>query len=347
MKKQTLADLLNKKYKRQIAFYGNDFISLLNEDPISTGVACLDYITSGGFPAGRLSEVYGEYSSGKTLICLNWLAQIQQMGGTAVFFQLEDRLTAYILQMGGVDINNFHYIIPDSLEEMYDICRSIIREAKGNEPDRYYGIVVDSIAQADTCRDSDTIEDRKAFDTMEKAKTNAVGMRKIAPLLPDSRIGVILVNQERTKVSQFGSYTEAGGGKAVKFTVSLSIRLSRGKKIKSETGEIIGQVSRVQIVKSKVSPPFSTCEFTVIFKNSPGVSGGIIPFSGFLELMVERGKIIGKGGGHYEIADPQEEDGITSEKFTSSAGSLHSGFEDWISDNVDWVDRMLREVREF
>lgn len=341
-KKKTLSDLLNEKYGRQVSYFGDDFVSLLNEDPLSTGVASIDYITMGGFPTERVTELYGPSASGKTLLALTWLAQVQSIGGGAIFYAMEDKLNARLVKMSGLDTGNLLYVVPSTLEEMYDMTYLITSELRQKEPDRYYGIVADSVAQGISQDETISLADRKSIENMNRGQVHSAAMRRISHLLIDSKVAVVLINQIRSKVSHFGSYEDSTGGKALEHTMSIRLHLTVRKQLKSENGRPIGSFNQARLAKSKVGP-MDSCSFIVISRPNTPLPTGILPFGGFLELMVEYGKIESKGGGHYEACSLDGVE-VANPKFQSSAGSLHVGFEEWLGNNLNWYEEIMAEV---
>jgi recombination protein RecA len=307
-----------------------------NEDPISTGILAFDLATGGGIPTGRITEVFGDFSTGKTLVAEHWLAQVQQAGGLAVWIASEDRLNAEYATKVGLDIKDMLLFESRYMEEVYDFQVMVIKTLLRESPKRYCGIVWDSIAQSECKQVLElSAEDRSMADSLMRAKMNSTGCRMIAPLLPGTKVACYWINQIREKPGvMYGPTTDTTGGKGVKFASSLRIHLTKGKKITTgKDGDVIGIGGKFEVVKSKVCPPFRFVEFSMTFEN------GIDPLSGLLPYLVRHGKLTVKTGGWYEAVVGKLGERIAFQ----SSGPWHEGFTNFVTENTDWLSEILEK----
>lgn len=315
---------LQKNFREDIVTYGKKII--FNENPLPCGVKAIDLLLNGGFPAARVSEVFGDHATGKTMLALRWLAETQRRGGIAIFFAAEDPLNTEFAKLVGLDLENLIYLEPNTLEEMYSLQAGIINELKEKMPNTNVAIVTDSIAQLDSDAAFEVEEiDPKMNVSLGKARINSAAMRKIPILIKGSNIAILYINQLREKPGvMFGSPFDTSGGRAMKYATSVRLQIHTGKKLKDDQGQIIGTSSKVELVKSKVCAPFKCFQMEIIFK------WGVQDNAGLLDLLKKEGLVISKTGGHYSCM------GIS---FRSSAKDHHRGFSDWIDENPTvWED---------
>ena len=268
---------IEKTYgKGSIMKLGNGVIHHI--EAIPTGALSLDYALGiGGFPRGRVTEVYGPESSGKTTLCLHVIAEAQKMGGLAAFIDAEHALDVNYAKKLGVDTANLLISQPDFGEQALEITDTLVRS---NALDV---IVIDSVA---ALVPRSEIEGEMGDATMAvQARLMSQALRKLTAAISKSRTSVVFVNQLRSKIGvMFGNPETTTGGNALKFYASLRIDIRRIAAIKD--GEsVIGNRTKVKIVKSKVAPPFKQVEFDILYNEGISKTGDLI------DLGVDQGLI--------------------------------------------------------
>ncbi len=263
---------------------------VINEvESISTGSVTLDHALGiGGVPRGRIVEIYGPESSGKTTICLHIIAEAQKVGGIAAFIDAEHALDANYARRLGVDVNNLLLSQPDYGEQALEIVDTLVRS---NALDI---IVIDSVA---ALVPRSEIEGEMGDAQMGvQARLMSQALRKITGAVSRSKTCVIFTNQLRSKIGvMFGSPETTTGGNALKFYASLRMDIRRIAAIK-DGQDIVGNRTKVKVVKSKVAPPFKQIEFDIIYNEGISKSGELI------DLGVEQG-IIKKGGAWFTFGE--------------------------------------------
>ena len=252
-----------------------DAADKMNIEVISTGCLQLDIALGvGGLPRGRIIEVYGPESSGKTTIALHAIAEAQKKGGTAAFIDAEHALDPVYAKALGVDIDELYVAQPDNGEQALDICEALVRSGAIDI------VVIDSVAALVPKQEIEG--DMGDSHVGLQARLMSQALRKLAGFINQLRekVGVIYGNPEVTT-----------GGKALKFYASVRIDIRKGEPIKDGT-TVIGNRTKIKIVKNKVAPPFRSCVVDVIFGE------GISQASSLLELAVER-ELIKKSGAWY------------------------------------------------
>lgn len=258
-------------------------------EAISTGSVSLDYALGiGGVPRGRIVEIYGPESSGKTTICLHTIAEAQKNGGIAAFIDAEHALDSNYAQRLGVDINNLLLSQPDYGEQALEIVDTLVRS---NALDI---IVIDSVA---ALVPRSEIEGEMGDAQMGvQARLMSQALRKITGAVSRSKTCVIFTNQLRSKIGvMFGSPETTTGGNALKFYASLRMDIRRIAAIK-DGQDVVGNRTKVKVVKSKVAPPFKQIEFDILYNEGISKSGELI------DLGVEHG-IIKKGGAWFTYGE--------------------------------------------
>ncbi len=250
-----------------------------------TGSISLDIALGGGIPRGRIIEVYGPESSGKTTLTLHAIAEIQKRGGTAAFIDAEHALDPAYAKRIGVDIDNLLLSQPDNGEQALEIAETLVRS---NAVDL---VVVDSVA-ALTPRAE--IEGDMGDSHMGlQARLMSQALRKLTGVISRSKTTVIFINQIRMKIGvMFGNPETTTGGNALKFYASVRMDIRRVSQIKLGE-EIIGNRTRVKVVKNKIAPPFRQAEFDIMYNKGISRSGDV------LDLSVEHG-IVEKSGAFYK-----------------------------------------------
>ena len=254
----------------------------MDVDVISTGILPVDIATGvGGVPRGRIVEIYGPESSGKTTVALHVVAEAQKAGGEAAFIDAEHALDPIYAKKLGVDIDALLVSQPDTGEQALEITEAL---ARSNAIDV---IVVDSVA-ALTPRQE--IEGDMGDSHMGlQARLMSQALRKLAPVVSKSKTTIIFINQLRDKIGiMFGNPETTTGGKALKYYSSMRIDVRKGEAIKNGA-DVIGNKVRVKIVKNKVAPPFKDAEFELLYGEGISKIGAIIDLAAKYEIIEKSG----------------------------------------------------------
>lgn len=255
---------------------------------IPSGSLSLDLALGGGFPKGRIIEVYGPESSGKTTLTLHAIAEIQKQGGTAAFIDAEHALDPVYAKRIGVDTDNLLLSQPDNGEQALEITETLVRS---NAVDL---IVVDSVAALVPRAE---IEGDMGDSHMGlQARLMSQALRKLTGVISRSNVTVIFINQIRMKIGvMFGNPETTTGGNALKFYASVRMDIRRISQIK-QGDEIIGNRTRVKVVKNKIAPPFRQAEFDIMYNQGISKAGDV------LDLAVEN-NIVEKSGAWFAYND--------------------------------------------
>ena len=285
---ETAISVIEQKYgKGAIMKLGSN--STMDIEAIPTGSMTLDLALGiGGIPRGRIVELYGPESSGKTTVALHCIAETQKMGGEVAFIDVEHALDPVYAAKLGVDIDNLLVSQPDSGEQALEIAEALARSGAID------CIVIDSVAAMVTKAEIDG--DMGDTHVGQLARLMSQAMRKLTAVLSKSNCAAIFINQIREKIGvMYGNPETTPGGRALKFYASVRMDVRKGEAIKNGS-EIIGNRTRVKIVKNKVAPPFKECEFDIMYGEGISRTGEV------LDLAVDLG-VVKKGGAWFSYND--------------------------------------------
>ncbi len=283
----TLADL-NKRFGDGIIMRLGD-ASHLNVETIPTGSLSLDIALGvGGIPRGRVIEIYGPESSGKTTLCQHIIAEAQRLGGICAFVDMEHALDPLYAARCGVDVDNLYVSQPDTGEQALEIADALIRSGTMDV------VVIDSVAALVPRAE---IEGEMGDTHVGlQARLMSQALRKLSGVIKQTNTSMIFTNQLRHKIGvMFGSPETTSGGNALKFYASVRMDIRRIQAIKAG-GEIIGNRTRVKVKKNKVAPPFTECEFDIMYNEGISRTGDV------LDLSVEYG-LVDKRGAYFRYGE--------------------------------------------
>ncbi|MBQ9512308.1 MAG: recombinase RecA [Lachnospiraceae bacterium] len=291
----------------------------LNIETIPTGSLSLDIALGlGGIPKGRIVEIYGPESSGKTTVTLHMIAEVQKRGGIAGFIDAEHALDPVYAKNIGVDIDNLYISQPDSGEQALEITETMVRSGALDI------VVVDSVAALVPKAEIDG--DMGDAHVGLQARLMSQALRKLTAVISKSNCTVVFINQLREKVGiMFGNPETTTGGRALKFYSSVRLDVRRIEQIKV-SGESVGNRTRVKVVKNKIAPPFKEAEFDIMFGKGISMTGDI------LDLAAANNVII-KSGAWYQYGDDKIGQGRENAKL-------------YLEDHPDIMKEVETKVRE-
>lgn len=311
---------IEKQYGKGSVMKLGDNSANMNVETVPTGSLSLDIALGlGGLPKGRIIEVYGPESSGKTTVALHCVAEVQKRGGIAGFIDAEHALDPVYARNIGVDIDNLYISQPDCGEQALEITETMVRSGAVDI------VVVDSVAALVPKAEIDG--DMGDSHVGLQARLMSQALRKLTAVISKSNCIVIFINQLREKVGvMFGNPETTTGGRALKFYSSVRLDVRRTESLK-QGGEIVGNHVRVKVVKNKIAPPFREAEFDIMFGQGISREGDV------LDLAVNAG-IVNKSGAWYAY----EGDKI---------GQGRENAKTYIHENPAFFDMLEAKVRDF
>ena len=311
---------IEKQYGKGAVMRLGDPAAQMNVETIPTGSLSLDIALGlGGIPTGRIIELFGPESSGKTTVTLHMIAEVQKRGGIAGFIDAEHALDPVYAANIGVDINNLYISQPDNGEQALEIAETMVRSGAIDI------VIVDSVAALVPKAEIDG--DMGDSHMGLQARLMSQALRKLTAVISKSNCTVVFINQLRQKIGvMFGNPETTTGGTALKFYSSVRLDVRRIEALK-QNGEVIGNRTRVKVVKNKVSPPFKEAEFDIMFGEGISYAGDV------LDLAVTA-DVINKSGAWFAYNG-------------NKIGQGRDNAKQYLKDNPEILAEVDRKVREF
>ena len=291
----------------------------MNVEAVPTGSLSLDIALGlGGVPKGRIIEIYGPESSGKTTVALHMVAEVQKRGGIAGFIDAEHALDPVYAKKIGVDIDNLYISQPDNGEQAMEITETMVRSGAVDI------VIVDSVAAL--VPKAEIEGDMGDSHVGLQARLMSQALRKLTAVISKSNCVVIFINQLREKIGvMFGNPETTTGGRALKFYSSVRMDVRRIEALK-QAGEIIGNRTRIKVVKNKVAPPFKEAEFDIMFGKGISKEGDVLDLAAGLGIIV-------KSGAWYAYKD-------------AKIGQGRENAKQYLRDNPEILEEVETQVRE-
>ena len=310
---------IEKAYgKGSVMRLGDNAENMMQIETIPTGSLSLDIALGlGGIPKGRVVEIYGPESSGKTTVALHMISEVQKTGGVAGFIDAEHALDPVYASHIGVDIDNLYISQPDYGEQALEIAETMVRSGAVDL------IVIDSVAAL--VPKSEIDGEMGDSHVGLHARLMSQALRKLTPVVNKTNCTVVFINQLREKVGvMFGNPETTTGGRALKFYASVRLDVRRIESLKSG-GEVIGNRARVKVVKNKVAPPFKEAEFDIMFGQGISREGDILDLAASVD-------VINKSGAWYAYNDEKIGQGRENAKL-------------WLTNNPDKMAEIEAQIR--
>lgn len=310
---------IEKQYGKGSVMKLGETHSNMNIETVPTGSISLDIALGlGGVPKGRIIEIYGPESSGKTTVALHMIAEVQKLGGIAGFIDAEHALDPVYAKNIGVDINNLYISQPDNGEQALEITETMVRSGAVDI------VIVDSVAALVPKAEIDGEMGDSHMGLQARLMSQA--LRKLTAVIGKSQCIVIFINQLREKIGvMFGNPETTTGGRALKFYASVRLDVRRIESLK-QGGEVTGNRTRIKVVKNKIAPPFKEAEFDIMFGKGISKEGDV------LDLAAEA-DIINKSGAWYSYNN-------------NKIGQGRENAKQYLSENPEMFDEINQKIRE-
>ena len=311
---------IEKQYGKGAVMKLGDPSVQMNIETIPTGSLSLDIALGlGGIPKGRIIEIYGPESSGKTTVTLHMIAEVQKRGGIAGFIDAEHALDPVYAKNIGVDIDNLYISQPDSGEQALEIAETMVRSGAIDI------VVVDSVAALVPKAEIDG--DMGDSHVGLHARLMSQALRKLTAVISKSNCAVVFINQLREKVGvMFGNPETTTGGRALKFYSSVRMDVRRIESLK-QSGEVIGNRTRIRVVKNKIAPPFKEAEFDIMFGKGISYVGDVLDLAAKCD-------IVNKSGAWYNYKG-------------NKIGQGRENAKAYLSAHPELLEEIDRQVREY